>query len=73
MKARAYKTLPKVVADYPTARYLFLTLTVKNCAITDPSADTQMDESVIFQNDKAQRLAGFGLSPNNRSDAGKRR
>lgn len=35
MKARAYKTLPKIVADYPTARYLFLTLTVKNCAITD--------------------------------------
>jgi plasmid rolling circle replication initiator protein Rep len=35
MKARAYKTLPKIIADYPTARYLFLTLTVKNCAITD--------------------------------------
>jgi plasmid rolling circle replication initiator protein Rep len=32
-KARAYKTLPKVVEDFPTARYLFLTLTVKNCAI----------------------------------------
>jgi hypothetical protein len=35
MKSRAYKALPKVVADYPTARYLFLTLTVKNCAITE--------------------------------------
>jgi len=34
-KARAYKVFPKVVADHPTARYLFLTLTVKNCAITD--------------------------------------
>lgn len=34
-KARAYKTLPKIVEDYPKARYLFLTLTVKNCAITD--------------------------------------
>lgn len=34
-KSRAYKVLPQVVADYPTARYLFLTLTVKNCAITD--------------------------------------
>lgn len=34
-KARAYKVLPQVIADYPTARYLFLTLTVKNCAIGD--------------------------------------
>jgi plasmid rolling circle replication initiator protein Rep len=34
-KARAYKVLPQIVADYPTARYLFLTLTVKNCSITE--------------------------------------
>jgi plasmid rolling circle replication initiator protein Rep len=34
-KARAYKVLPQVVADHPTARYLFITLTVKNCAITE--------------------------------------
>lgn len=34
-RARAYKALPQVIADYPTARYLFLTLTVKNCAVTE--------------------------------------
>ncbi|MGL5062073.1 MAG: protein rep [Microcoleus sp.] len=34
-KARAYKALPQIVADYPTARYLFITLTIKNCAIGD--------------------------------------
>lgn len=34
-KARAYKALPAVITDYPTARYLFITLTVKNCAISD--------------------------------------
>jgi plasmid rolling circle replication initiator protein Rep len=34
-KARAYKALPSVIADYPTARYLFVTLTVKNCVIAD--------------------------------------
>lgn len=34
-KARAYKVLPKVIEEYPTARYLFLTLTVKNCGITE--------------------------------------
>ena len=34
-KARAYECLPQVVIAYPTARYLFITLTVRNCAITD--------------------------------------
>lgn len=34
-KARAYQKLPQVVAAYPAARYLFITLTVKNCAITE--------------------------------------
>jgi plasmid rolling circle replication initiator protein Rep len=34
-KARAYKVLPSVIEAYPTARYLFLTLTVKNCAIEE--------------------------------------
>ena len=34
-KARAYKAMPAVIEAYPTARYLFVTLTVKNCAISD--------------------------------------
>jgi plasmid rolling circle replication initiator protein Rep len=34
-KARAYENLPKVVIAYPSARYLFVTLTVRNCAITE--------------------------------------
>jgi plasmid rolling circle replication initiator protein Rep len=34
-KAMAYKILPKVVADYPKYRWLFITLTVKNCQIED--------------------------------------
>lgn len=32
-KAKAYKILPRVVEAYPTHRWLFLTLTVKNCSI----------------------------------------
>jgi plasmid rolling circle replication initiator protein Rep len=32
-KARAYKALPKFLEDYPSYRFLFLTLTVKNCEI----------------------------------------
>lgn len=31
--ARAIKTLPRVLEDYPKSRWLFLTLTAKNCPI----------------------------------------
>ena len=34
-KAKAYKILPQVVADYPKYRWLFVTLTVKNCSIEE--------------------------------------
>ena len=34
-KAKAHKVLPKVVQDFPRHRWLFLTLTVRNCAITE--------------------------------------
>lgn len=32
-QARFYQALPKIIADYPSSRWLFLTLTVRNCAI----------------------------------------
>lgn len=34
-RARFFKVLPKIVADYPAARFIFLTLTVRNCQITE--------------------------------------
>jgi plasmid rolling circle replication initiator protein Rep len=34
-KAKAYKILPKIVMEYPSYRWLFVTLTVRNCQITD--------------------------------------
>jgi hypothetical protein len=34
-KAKAYNILPRVVREYPTHRWLFLTLTVRNCQITE--------------------------------------
>lgn len=34
-KAKAYENLPKVVADYPEGRWIFLTLTMKNCPLTE--------------------------------------
>jgi plasmid rolling circle replication initiator protein Rep len=45
-KSKAHKVLPKIVADYPTHRWLFLTLTLRNCSITDlRSTLTQMHDS----------------------------
>lgn len=34
-QARFYQALPKIIADWPSSRWLFLTLTVRNCAIAD--------------------------------------
>jgi plasmid rolling circle replication initiator protein Rep len=34
-KAKAYKILPKVVKDFPKHRWLFLTLTLKNCPVQE--------------------------------------
>ncbi len=34
-KAKFYKALPEIEAEYKSARWMFLTLTVENCEITD--------------------------------------
>lgn len=34
-QARVYYALPRLIADYPDTRFLFLTLTIKNCHITE--------------------------------------
>lgn len=34
-RAKAFKVLPKLVEDYPKSRFIFLTLTVKNCQLSD--------------------------------------
>lgn len=47
-KAKAYEALPKVVADYPSYRWLFLTLTLKNCELTD-LRDTLNDMNRAFK------------------------
>jgi plasmid rolling circle replication initiator protein Rep len=33
-QARLYQALPRLMVDYPDARFVFLTLTVKNCPVT---------------------------------------
>ena len=49
-KARAYKALPRVINDYPTARYLFMTLTLKNCPVVE------LRESILHLNRSFSRL-----------------
>lgn len=50
-RARFYKALPAIVRDYPTAKWVFLTLTVKNCDLTE------LRETVSLMNKGFKRLS----------------
>lgn len=56
-RARLFKGFPDIIADYPTARFIFLTLTVKNCALED------LREQVIAMNEAWHRLARLKAFP----------
>jgi plasmid rolling circle replication initiator protein Rep len=47
-KAKAYQALPRVVKDFPKHRWLFLTLTVKNCPVEELRAMlTHLNKSFV--------------------------
>lgn len=56
-KAKAYKVLPKIVNDFPKHRWLFLTLTVKNCKISE------LKDTLIWMNQSWQRLSQLKVFP----------
>lgn len=56
-KAKAYKVLPKVVEQYPTHRWLFLTLTMKNAPIGE------LRETLKQMNRGFQRLVQLKAFP----------
>lgn len=56
-KAKAYKMLPQLLIDYPKARWLFVTLTVKNCAITD------LRETLTWMNKGFKRFSELKAFP----------
>lgn len=56
-KAKAYKVLPKIVKDFPTHRWLFVTLTVKNCQITE------LKDTLAWMNKSWQRLTQLKAFP----------
>lgn len=48
LKAKFYSNIEKVIADHPTVRFIFLTLTVKNCEIKELRKTIQwMNKSFI--------------------------
>ena len=49
-KARALRTLPLVIRDYPNYRWLFLTLTQKNCLVNE------LRETILKMNKSFKRL-----------------
>ena len=51
IKARAFKALPRIIEDFPTSRFLFLTLTVKNCDITN------LKDTITHMNKSWQRMS----------------
>lgn len=53
-QARFYQSLPKIVADYPDSRWMFLTLTVRNCDIAD-LGDTLTAMNAAFQRMKVRK------------------
>ena len=56
-KAKAYKVLPQIVEKYPKHRWLFLTLTQKNCKITD------LREMIQLMNKAFKRLTDLKAFP----------
>jgi plasmid rolling circle replication initiator protein Rep len=56
-KAKAYKILPRIVEAYPSYRFLFLTLTIKNTDITT------LKQTLKGMNSGFQRLSQLKLFP----------
>ncbi len=59
-KAKAYQFLPKVVHDYPKYRWLFLTLTVKNCPIHDLRATLNLMNKAFTRLTQLKRWPASG-------------
>lgn len=56
-RSKIYKAVSKIAVDYPTHRYLFVALTVKNCPIT------QLRETLIWTKKSWQRFSQLKAFP----------
>jgi plasmid rolling circle replication initiator protein Rep len=59
-KAKAYQALPKVIQDYPKHRWLFLTLTVKNCPIQESRKNLDSMNKSFIRLSKLKEFPGVG-------------
>lgn len=59
-RARFFQTLPKVIEAYPTARWLFLTLTVKNCPLEELRATLQSMSKAWERLSKLKQFPAIG-------------
>ncbi|WP_419836534.1 protein rep, partial [Xenorhabdus bovienii] len=55
-QARFYQSLPRIVADYPDSRWMFLTLTVRNCAIENLGETLTLMNSAFKRMEKRKEL-----------------
>lgn len=56
-KAKAYQMLPRFIEDFPTYRFLFITLTVKNCEIDE------LRDTLNWMNQSFTRLSRLKAFP----------
>jgi plasmid rolling circle replication initiator protein Rep len=59
-KAKAHKILPHVVEHFPKHRWLFLTLTVRNCAITELRETLSWMHKAFIRLTKLKEFPGVG-------------
>lgn len=59
-RARFYNAVPQLLKDYPKHRFLFLTLTVRNCAIADLGDTIQLLNSAFKKLTKRKQFPADG-------------
>ncbi|HBR1192111.1 TPA: protein rep [Klebsiella pneumoniae] len=55
-QARFYQSLPQIVRDWPDSRWMFLTLTVRNCAISDLGETLTLMNAAFKRMEKRKEL-----------------
>lgn len=60
-KARFYKAIPQITEDYKSARWMFLTLTVKNCDIKDLKSTIQKMNQAFKKMIKREHFIKYNL------------
>ena len=59
-KSKAHKIFPQIVAAYPTHRWIFLTLTVRNCLIVDLRSTLDLMHKSFARMTKLKRFPAVG-------------